>query len=172
LFLRQPGLAKDLVSNKYGFQLPIPDGYRNLTELIDQDRAMRIQDLVPVDASVVISEQGPPEALWIAIRGFPADLALATEADCRKLAAESAHSSGLPPAVGVLETTPLGPACTFELHHPAEHDEAIGDAPAYDARETWLLHAGKMLLLVCGGTDSTTRDRVCRQFRDGATAEP
>jgi hypothetical protein len=28
LFLRQPVLAKDLVSNKYGFQLSVPDGYR------------------------------------------------------------------------------------------------------------------------------------------------
>jgi hypothetical protein len=28
LLLKQPGLAKDLVSNKYGFQLSIPDGYR------------------------------------------------------------------------------------------------------------------------------------------------
>lgn len=152
-----------------GFSLPIPDGYRNLAELLDQDRAMRVQDLVPVEASVVVTEQRPPDELWIAVLSFATDV-VATAPACDKLAGDAAREAKLTPPPTAIETTALGPACTFALDYPAEHDAATGDTPARRMRAYWLPHAGRMLLLECCGTDTAARDRACKDLLGGATA--
>lgn len=148
-----------------GFSLPIPAGYRNIAELVDQDRAMRIQDSAPSGSDVVVSEQFAPERLWIAVSASPSDAGaeIASDGHCDVL-------SHAPAAETAIEKTPLGIACTVALDLPAEHDELLGDVPARKVRDYWLASNGKLLLLECVGPDVATRDRVCKEFLMSATA--
>jgi hypothetical protein len=134
-----------------GFTVPVPDGYREVSEILDE--SARARAAAVVEGGRIIVSEAEPDKLWIAVASMAKDFVPSDER-CASIAASAASSSG--GALGSVHVaqTKLGPGCMIDL-----------DLPGSPTRQYYVPHAGKLLLVTCSGSSGAAqqraRDAVC-----------